>query len=177
MKTASMSAPMCETVGDNMFSGENASLSPFIYALHDFPSFQDGQITITKGEPLQLLSDNHWYWWYVRKLRDSSMGFVPAELIELPNERLARMNSEWNIELAAPKLPKPDIYTQAKIKHVRLKSVRFVDELTTSGSESVSPDTDIPGDQEDSSGNFKENQRMTKAVTKRVEMFHPILIC
>lgn len=105
------------------------------------------------------------------------MGFVPAELIELPNERLARMNSEWNIELAAPKLPKPDIYTQAKIKHVRLKSVRFVDELTTSGSESVSPDTDIPGDQEDSSGNFKENQRMTKAVTKRVEMFHPILIC
>ncbi|KAB8360759.1 hypothetical protein FH972_024493 [Carpinus fangiana] len=47
-----------------------------------------------------LLDDSNSYWWLVRVVKDSSIGYLPAEHIETPTERLARLNKHRNIDLA-----------------------------------------------------------------------------
>lgn len=158
---------------DNTASTENGIVSPFIYALQDFSAFQTGQLTVKKDEPMQLLSDDHWYWWYVRKLRDSTMGFIPAELIELPNERLARMNSEWNIELAAPNLPKMVGSKPLRLAVRCAKSVRFIDELNIPSTQDEPVKTSSKVEATDRP---KETKRKTHDVSKGVDWFHQILI-
>lgn len=45
-----------------------------------------------------LINDSNSYWWLVRLVKDSSVGFLPAENIETPSERLARLNKHRNCE-------------------------------------------------------------------------------
>ncbi|RPA98152.1 hypothetical protein L873DRAFT_1790489 [Choiromyces venosus 120613-1] len=92
-----------------------------VYALHNFTATVKGQANATKGEHMVLLDDSNSYWWLVRIVRDTSigkmptkciaiiiptyagvcLGYLPAEYIETPTERLARLNKHRNIDLAS----------------------------------------------------------------------------
>lgn len=94
-----------------------------VYALHTFTATVEGQANATKGEHMVLLDDSNSYWWLVRIVRDASigncshfevgafrpadrcsffyLGYLPAEHIETPTERLARLNKHRNIDLAS----------------------------------------------------------------------------
>jgi hypothetical protein len=72
----------------------------FVYALHTFVAIVEGQANATKGDAMVLLDDSNSYWWLIRNTRDSSIGYLPAEHIETPTERLARLNKHRNIDLA-----------------------------------------------------------------------------
>ncbi|TGZ80495.1 hypothetical protein EX30DRAFT_372136 [Ascodesmis nigricans] len=76
----------------------------FVYALHTFTATVEGQATASKGEHMQLLDDNNSYWWLVRVVRTQQLGYLPAEHIETPLERLARLNKHRNIDLATAML-------------------------------------------------------------------------
>ncbi|CAL8574249.1 protein phosphatase regulator [Xanthoria parietina] len=73
----------------------------FVYALHTFIATVEGQANATKGDTMVLLDDSNSYWWLVRVVKDSSIGYLPAEHIETPTERLARLNKHRNIDLTA----------------------------------------------------------------------------
>lgn len=51
-----------------------------------------------------LLDDSNSYWWLVRVVKDGSIGYLPAEHIETPTERLARLNKHRNVDLSATML-------------------------------------------------------------------------
>ncbi|KAM0722297.1 hypothetical protein Q7P37_001738 [Cladosporium fusiforme] len=72
----------------------------FVYALHTFVATVEGQANATKGDTMVLLDDSNSYWWLVRVVKDSSIGYLPAEHIETPTERLARLNKHRNIDLS-----------------------------------------------------------------------------
>ncbi|KAI9873140.1 MAG: hypothetical protein M1830_000785 [Pleopsidium flavum] len=76
----------------------------FVYALHTFFATVEGQANATKGDTMVLLDDSNSYWWLVRVVKDSSIGYLPAEHIETPTERLARLNKHRNIDLSATML-------------------------------------------------------------------------
>jgi SH3 domain len=71
-----------------------------VYALFVFIATLEGQLDVLKGEPLELLDDSNSYWWLVRCLETQQVGYIPAENIETPYERLARLNRSRNIENA-----------------------------------------------------------------------------
>lgn len=73
-----------------------------IYALHTFLATVEGQASVVKGDSLLLLDDANSYWWLVRVLKTEDVGYIPAENIETPYERLARLNKHRNIDVAAP---------------------------------------------------------------------------
>lgn len=52
-----------------------------------------------------LLDDSNSYWWLVRIVKDHSIGYLPAEHIETPTERLARLNKHRNIDVSCQKSP------------------------------------------------------------------------
>ncbi|KAI9259048.1 hypothetical protein BY458DRAFT_557845 [Sporodiniella umbellata] len=70
-----------------------------VYALHTFKATVEGQATVFRGNALTLLDDSNSYWWLVKVLKSSEVGYIPAENIETPHERLARLNSHRNIEI------------------------------------------------------------------------------
>ncbi|KAL2760900.1 hypothetical protein ACRALDRAFT_1059374 [Sodiomyces alcalophilus JCM 7366] len=76
----------------------------FVYALHTFVATVEGQANATKGDNMVLLDDSNSYWWLVRVAKDSSIGYLPAEHIETPTERLARYNKHRNADLSATML-------------------------------------------------------------------------
>ncbi|CAF3511377.1 unnamed protein product [Fusarium graminearum] len=76
----------------------------FVYALHTFVATVEGQANATKGDTMVLLDDSNSYWWLVRVVKDSSIGYLPAEHIETPTERLARLNKHRNVDLSAAML-------------------------------------------------------------------------
>ena len=71
----------------------------FVYALRTFVASVEGQANATKGDTMVLLDDSNSYWWLVRVVKDSSIGYLPAEHIETPTERLARLNKHRNIDV------------------------------------------------------------------------------
>ncbi|KAI0997644.1 hypothetical protein K3495_g10544 [Podosphaera aphanis] len=79
----------------------------FVYALHTFVATIEGQANATKGDTMVLLDDSNSYWWLVRVVKDSSIGYLPAEHIETPTERLARLNKHRNIDLTSAMLGDP----------------------------------------------------------------------
>ncbi|KAI0402915.1 hypothetical protein F4802DRAFT_331520 [Xylaria palmicola] len=101
----------------------------FVYALHTFVATVEGQANATKGDTMVLLDDSNSYWWLVRVVKDSSIGYLPAEHIETPTERLARLNKHRNIDLSATMLgdqadkPKKPIMTAMKRR--KAKTVTF----------------------------------------------------
>ncbi|KAK4685392.1 hypothetical protein P7C73_g4761, partial [Tremellales sp. Uapishka_1] len=71
------------------------------YALHTFLATVEGQASVVKGDSLVLLDDANSYWWLVRVLKTEDVGYIPAENIETPFERLARLNKHRNVGHAA----------------------------------------------------------------------------
>ncbi|KAI8064804.1 uncharacterized protein B0P05DRAFT_554394 [Gilbertella persicaria] len=72
-----------------------------VYALHTFVATVDGQASVVKGDAMTLLDDSNSYWWLIRALKTSEVGYIPAENIETPFERLARLNKHRNIEVTS----------------------------------------------------------------------------
>jgi hypothetical protein len=70
-----------------------------VYTLHSFEATVDGQASVKKGDALTLLDDSNSYWWLIRDLKSSEVGYIPAENIETPFERLARLNKHRNVEV------------------------------------------------------------------------------
>ncbi|KAK4195562.1 hypothetical protein QBC40DRAFT_19236 [Triangularia verruculosa] len=108
----------------------------FVYALHTFVATVEGQANATKGDTMVLLDDSNSYWWLVRVVKDSSIGYLPAEHIETPTERLARLNKHRNIDLSASMLgdqtdkvrnPIKSAMKRRKTKTVQFAPPTFVD--------------------------------------------------
>ncbi|KAK3987938.1 hypothetical protein QBC44DRAFT_371608 [Cladorrhinum sp. PSN332] len=101
----------------------------FVYALHTFVATVEGQANATKGDTMVLLDDSNSYWWLVRVVKDSSIGYLPAEHIETPTERLARLNKHRNIDLSATMLgdqsDKPKATIKSAMKRRKAKTVQF----------------------------------------------------
>ncbi|KAI1423837.1 hypothetical protein F5Y12DRAFT_797993 [Xylaria sp. FL1777] len=101
----------------------------FVYALHTFVATVEGQANATKGDTMVLLDDSNSYWWLVRVVKDSSIGYLPAEHIETPTERLARLNKHRNIDLSATMLGDQSDKTRNPImtamKRRKAKNVSF----------------------------------------------------
>jgi len=53
-----------------------------------------------KGDSLILLDDTNSYWWLVKVLKTEDVGYIPAENIETPFERLARLNKYRNVDVS-----------------------------------------------------------------------------
>ncbi|KAJ1554197.1 hypothetical protein HK096_004616 [Nowakowskiella sp. JEL0078] len=73
-----------------------------VYALHTFVANLEGQVCVLKGDSLELLDDSNSYWWLVKCIKTDEIGYIPAENVETPFERLARLNRQKNIELSSP---------------------------------------------------------------------------
>ena len=94
---------------DDELNDEELSSSPsipdeninfdLVYALHTFVATVDGQATVHKGDNLVLLDDSNSYWWLVRVMASQEVGYIPAENIETPYERLARLNKHRNVQI------------------------------------------------------------------------------
>ncbi|RSL41744.1 hypothetical protein CEP54_015722 [Fusarium duplospermum] len=100
----------------------------FVYALHTFVATVEGQANATKGDTMVLLDDSNSYWWLVRVVKDSSIGYLPAEHIETPTERLARLNKHRNVDLSATMLGDQTDKKPATFKpsiRLRRKTVTF----------------------------------------------------
>ncbi|KAK9471490.1 uncharacterized protein V1510DRAFT_192887 [Dipodascopsis tothii] len=72
-----------------------------VYAFHAFEATAEGHANAAKGDAMVLLDDSNSYWWLVRLVKDSSIGYLPAENVETPFERLARLNKHRNTEVRA----------------------------------------------------------------------------
>jgi hypothetical protein len=72
-----------------------------VYALHSFAATVEGQANVVKGDSLFLMDDSNSYWWLVRVLKTQEVGYIPAENIETPFERLARLNKHRNVDVSA----------------------------------------------------------------------------
>ncbi len=46
------------------------------------------------------MDDSNSYWWLVRVLKTQKVRYIPAENIETPFERLARLNKHRNIDVS-----------------------------------------------------------------------------
>jgi hypothetical protein len=90
-----------------------------VYTLHSFEATVDGQASVKKGDALTLLDDSNSYWWLIRDLKSSEVGYIPAENIETPFERLARLNKHRNVEVK-------NIYNIIKIIFIETNSVQLI---------------------------------------------------
>ncbi|TFK24214.1 hypothetical protein FA15DRAFT_619644 [Coprinopsis marcescibilis] len=88
--------------GSSSLSIPNESIDfDLVYAFHSFAATVDGQANVVKGDSLFLMDDSNSYWWLVRVLKTQEVGYIPAENIETPFERLARLNKHRNVDLAS----------------------------------------------------------------------------
>ncbi|KAI8998039.1 hypothetical protein BC832DRAFT_250451 [Gaertneriomyces semiglobifer] len=72
-----------------------------VYALHTFVANLEGQVCVLKGDSLELLDDSNSYWWLVKCIKTDEIGYIPAENVETPFERLARLNKMRNVHVAS----------------------------------------------------------------------------
>ncbi|KAF8185197.1 hypothetical protein BJ912DRAFT_1144388 [Pholiota molesta] len=85
--------------GSSTLSIPNESIDfDMVYALHSFAATVEGQANVVKGDSLYLMDDSNSYWWLVRVLKTQEVGYIPAENIETPFERLARLNKHRNVD-------------------------------------------------------------------------------
>jgi len=75
-----------------------------VYSLHSFAATVEGQANVVKGDRLTLIDDSNSYWWLVRVLKTQEVGYIPAENIETPFERLARLNKHRNVDVSASRM-------------------------------------------------------------------------
>ncbi|KAF9258904.1 hypothetical protein L218DRAFT_908878 [Marasmius fiardii PR-910] len=101
--------------GSSSLSIPNESIDfDLVYSLHSFAATVEGQANVVKGDSLFLMDDSNSYWWLVRVLKTQEVGYIPAENIETPFERLARLNKHRNVDLASA--------TQAELQDGLLQS-------------------------------------------------------
>ncbi|KAM7195002.1 hypothetical protein V8F20_007728 [Naviculisporaceae sp. PSN 640] len=133
-----------------------------VYALHTFVATVDGQANATKGDAMVLLDDSNSYWWLVRVVKDASIGYLPAEHIETPTERLARLNKHRNIDLSATMLGDQAEKTRnplkSAIKRRKAKTVQFA-----AGEQVDYYDLDYTTDEEDLEAEFFAQQQAQQA--------------
>ncbi|KAF8189058.1 hypothetical protein BJ912DRAFT_1106242, partial [Pholiota molesta] len=90
--------------GEDFIDEDGSTLSipdfDMVYALHSFAATVEGKANVVKGDSLYLMDDSNSYWWLVRVLKTQEVGYIPAENIETPFERLARLNKHRNVDLA-----------------------------------------------------------------------------
>ena len=87
--------------GSSSLSIPNESIDfDMVYALHSFAATVEGQANVVKGDSLFLMDDSNSYWWLVRVLKTQEVGYIPAENIETPFERLARLNKHRNVDVS-----------------------------------------------------------------------------
>lgn len=55
----------------------------FVYALHTFLAELEGQASVEKGDTLVLLDDSNPYWWLIRVIKDSHIGYLPCSMSRL----------------------------------------------------------------------------------------------
>lgn len=72
-----------------------------VYSLTNFFATVEGQASVVKGDSLVLMDDSNSYWWLVRVLKTEEVGYIPAENIETPFERLARLNRHRNVDVGS----------------------------------------------------------------------------
>ncbi len=88
--------------GSSSLSIPNESIDfDLVYALHSFAATVEGQANVVKGDSLFMMDDSNSYWWLVRVLKTQEVGYIPAENIETPFERLARLNKHRNVDVRA----------------------------------------------------------------------------
>ncbi|KUJ21947.1 uncharacterized protein LY89DRAFT_390052 [Mollisia scopiformis] len=125
----------------------------FVYALHTFVATVEGQANATKGDTMVLLDDSNSYWWLVRVVKDSSIGYLPAEHIETPTERLARLNKHRNIDLTSTMLgdqaEKSKNPLKKAIRRRNAKTVTFTAPTYVEAS-----DNDYSTDEEEGEGDY-----------------------
>lgn len=93
--------------GDFIEDDDTSSLSvpnesidfDLVYSLTNFAATVEGQASVVKGDSLFLMDDSNSYWWLVRVLKTQEVGYIPAEIIETPFERLARLNRHRNVDV------------------------------------------------------------------------------
>ena len=90
-----------------------------VYSLHSFAATVEGQASVVKGDSLVLMDDSNSYWWLVRVLKTQEIGYIPAENIETPFERLARLNKHRNVDVCA--LSQLSIYSRNNSCHSLLR--------------------------------------------------------
>lgn len=73
-----------------------------VYSIQTFVATVEGQANVVKGDSLFLMDDSNSYWWLVRVLKTQEVGYIPAENIETPFERLARLNKHRNVDVSVP---------------------------------------------------------------------------
>ena len=89
--------------GSSSLSIPNESIDfDLVYSLHSFAATVEGQANVVKGDSLFLMDDSNSYWWLVRVLKTQEVGYIPAENIETPFERLARLNKHRNVDVCEP---------------------------------------------------------------------------
>ena len=71
-----------------------------VYSIQTFVATVEGQANVVKGDSLFLMDDSNSYWWLVRVLKTQEVGYIPAENIETPFERLARLNKHRNVDVS-----------------------------------------------------------------------------
>ncbi|KAI9890514.1 MAG: hypothetical protein M1814_003853 [Vezdaea aestivalis] len=131
----------------------------FVYALRTFVATVEGQANATKGDTMVLLDDSNSYWWLVRVVKDSSIGYLPAEHIETPTERLARLNKHRNIDLSATQLSDNAEKSKNPLKKaMRRRNAKTVQFAAPTYHEAS--DIDYSTDEEDEEGNMiQQGQR------------------
>ncbi|CAG8444858.1 12729_t:CDS:2 [Dentiscutata erythropus] len=73
-----------------------------VYASRTFRETVEGRVKVEKNDSLILLDDSNDYWWLVKLLKNEDVGYMPAEDIEMPFEKLARINKHKNVNLTIP---------------------------------------------------------------------------
>ncbi|KAF2972419.1 hypothetical protein GQX73_g1208 [Xylaria multiplex] len=155
----------------------------FVYALHTFIATVEGQANATKGDTMVLLDDSNSYWWLVRVVKDSSIGYLPAEHIETPTERLARLNKRRNIDLSATMLGDQAEKTRNPImtamKRRKAKNVSFapptvvnypdIDYSDEEGEEDDDQDSQQAAQQEDQKQQQATSQQATTDIIEEDE--------
>lgn len=135
----------------------------FVYALHTFVATVEGQANATKGDTMVLLDDSNSYWWLVRVVKDSSIGYLPAEHIETPTERLARLNKHRNIDLSATMLgdqaEKPKNPIKSAMRRRKAKGVTFAEPTYVDYSEIEYSTEDEDGDMDDHAQQEQQQQQ------------------
>ena len=162
-----------------------------VYALFTFVASMEGQISVLKGEPLDLLDDSNSYWfvlwrrgvclddnspicsclisvlldfcldrWAVKCISTTEIGYIPAENIETPYEKLARFNRSRNVELAEVKNMDLEKSSESKKpkRTTKLQFAEFVTEIYEDGEVEAEMPPAIPEKDGPSSSNSKQKQ-------------------
>ncbi|KAI8068527.1 hypothetical protein BC940DRAFT_367049 [Gongronella butleri] len=122
-----------------------------VYALHTFTATVEGQATVVKGDALILMEDTNIYWWLVEVLKTREIGYIPAENIETPYERLARLNKHRNVEITSPSCnPDNSVGPAAHsgVQHGKRVTMADEDQLTTVNFYEVDSDIDMTEDED-----------------------------